>query len=317
MASYLRCPRILSSVGLLSLALLAITEPSAAQKFAYVANFGSNNVSAYTIGGGGALTLVGTYPTGNPVWRNPFSVAVDPTGRFVYVAGGQGLGMGKVSAYTIGVTGALTLVGTYPAGTNPLSVAVDPDGQFVYVANRGRDDPSIPSEISGYSIDPMTGALTPVLCSPFRAGIHPYSVTVDPTGQFVYVANFNSNNVSAYVIKRIGDLLPFGGSPFQAGIHPYSVTVDPTGQFVYVANLGSNNVSAYTIGGGGVLTLVGSYPAGTSPYSVTVDSTGQFVYVANFGSNNVSAYTIGGGGVLTLVGTYPAGTSPLSVTTTP
>src|ERR1700687_514156 len=311
MASYLRCPRILSSVGLLSLALLAITEPSAAQKFAYVANFGSNNVSAYTIGG----------------------------------------------------TGALTLVGTYPAGTNPLSVAVDPDGQFVYVANRGRDDPSIPSEISGYSIDPMTGALTPVLCSPFRAGIHPYSVTVDPTGQFVYVANFNSNNVSAYVIKRIGDLLPFGGSPFQAGIHPYSVTVDPTGQFVYVANLGSNNVSAYTIdactgvltlvgtypagtsplsvtvdptgqfvyvansgsnnvsaytiGGGGVLTLVGSYPAGTSPYSVTVDSTGQFVYVANFGSNNVSAYTIGGGGVLTLVGTYPAGTSPLSVTTTP
>jgi 6-phosphogluconolactonase len=69
--------------------------------------------------------------------------------------------------------------------------------------------------------------LTPVAGSPFPAGSLSASVTVDPTGQFVYVANTNSSNVSAYVIDGItGALTPVPGSPFPAGAGsaPRSVT---------------------------------------------------------------------------------------------
>jgi 6-phosphogluconolactonase (cycloisomerase 2 family) len=195
-------------------------------------------------------------------------------------------------------------------------VTVDPTGKFAYVANSNSNN------VSAYAINGITGALTPVAGSPFPnppSGLGGYSVTVDSTGQFAYVANVFSNNVSAYAINGItGALTPVAGSPVPAGGGPYSVTVDPTGQFAYVANHGGG-VSAHTINGAtGALSLVGEFTAGTTPRSVTVDPTGQFAYVANEFSNNVSAYVIKqSGGLLPLCGSpFPAGSGPLSVTTT-
>jgi 6-phosphogluconolactonase len=98
---------------------------------------------------------------------------------------------------------------------------------------------------------------------------------VDPTGQFAYVTNGNSSDVSAYTIDgTTGGLTPVDGSPFSAGTDPRSVKVDSTGQFAYVANFGSDGVSAYTIDETtGSLTPVRDSPfaAGSVPISVTVD----------------------------------------------
>src|SRR5262249_62417919 len=73
---------------------------------------------------------------------------------------------------------------------------------FVYVANCGIPcDGAQPGSVSAYTINNATGALTPVDGSPFAAGAGSQSVTVDPTGRFVYVANLGSNDVSAYTIN--------------------------------------------------------------------------------------------------------------------
>src|SRR5260221_717894 len=90
--------------------------------------------------------------------------------------------------------------------------------------------------------------------------------------QFAYVANSESNNVSAYSIGANGALTPVPGSPFAAGIFPVSVAVDPTAKFAYVTNLVSNNVSAYSIGANGALTPVPGSPfaAGIAPRSVAI-----------------------------------------------
>src|SRR5215510_2985266 len=67
-------------------------------------------------------------------------------------------------------------------------------------------------------------------------------------GQFAYVANQFSNDVSGYTINATtGTLTPIPGSPFAAGAAPSSLAVDPTGKFTYVANQFSNDVSGYTI----------------------------------------------------------------------
>ena len=74
----------------------------------------------------------------------------------------------------------------FAAGTDPLGMAVDPTGKFAYVPNVGSDN------ISAYTIDATSGALTPMTGSPFSAGRGAYAVAIDPSGKFAYVANSDS-----------------------------------------------------------------------------------------------------------------------------
>jgi DNA-binding beta-propeller fold protein YncE len=147
-------------------------------------------------------------------------------------------------------------------------VALDSSGKFLFVANR------LSNNISAYSVDSTTGALTPVSGSPFAAGTDPYSLALDRLGNFLYAANQGSNNVSAFSINgSTGVLTPVNGSPFAAGTGPDSIRVDGTGEFIYVVNGGSNNVSAYAINGAtGALTPISGAPfaAGSEPVSMAV-----------------------------------------------
>jgi hypothetical protein len=55
--------------------------------------------------------------------------------------------------------------------------AVDPGGKFAYVVNNF-------GNVSGYTIDPSTGALTAIAGSPFPAGVAPVSVAITPLVPF-------------------------------------------------------------------------------------------------------------------------------------
>jgi Lactonase, 7-bladed beta-propeller/Chaperone of endosialidase len=124
----------------------------------------------------------------------------------------------------------------------------------------------------------------------YSTGTNPISVNVDPTGRFVYVANYISFTVSMYVINQTNGTLSTK-TDYSTGANPYSVNVDPTGRFVYVANYGSANVSMYVINQtNGTLSTKTDYSTGTNPASVNVDPTGRFVYVANYGNTTVSQY---------------------------
>jgi 6-phosphogluconolactonase len=97
-------------------------------------------------------------------------------------------------------------------------------------------------------------------------------VAVDPTAKFFYVANFSSNNVSAYGISSNGALTPVSGSPFPTGVGPVSVALNDTAKFAYVANIDSNDISAYSIASNGALTPVPGSPfaARVKPASVAI-----------------------------------------------
>src|SRR5713101_2966451 len=219
-------------------------------KFAYVANINSKNVSMYTINATtGALTSIGTIAAE----LSPSAVAVDPSGRFAYVAnGGEFDVFGSVSMYTINATtGALTAIapGTIDAGRFA-AVAVDPSGKFAYVANADSNT------VSMYAINATTGALTSI--GTIAAGLRPRSVAVDPSGKFAYVANYFSNSISMYTINATTGALTSIGT-IAAGTSPSSVAVDPSGKFAYVANYFSNSISMYTIDATtGALTLIGT-----------------------------------------------------------
>ena len=101
--------------------------------------------------------------------------------------------------------------------------------KFAYVANNGS------ANVSGYTINATSGALTPVPGSPFAVVLDLTSVAVDPTGKFAYVGNCGdfcgagSAGVWGYTINATsGALTPIPGSPFAAGSYPISIAV--TGQ---------------------------------------------------------------------------------------
>jgi 6-phosphogluconolactonase (cycloisomerase 2 family) len=254
--------------------------------------------------GSGALSAKTDYTAGT----NSRSVAVDPTGRFVYVANN---GSNTVSMYVINQTnGTLNTKTDYTTGTAPRGVTVDPTGRFVYVANNGSNT------VSMYVINQTDGTLNTK--TDYTAGINSRSVAVDPTGRFLYVANNASNTVSMYVINQTNGTLNTK-TDYTTGIEPFNVTVDPTGRFVYVVNGVSNTVSMYVINQtNGTLNTKTDYTTGTGPLDVTVDPTGRFLYVSNNGSNTVSMYVINQtDGTLNTKTDYTTGTSPFNVTVDP
>ena len=288
-----------------NLAFSMVIAPSG--KFIYVleGTFGGNDIVAVSVDATtGALKPV----TGSPfaAGDNPISATVDPKGTLLYLTNHGSTppdaGANEVWTYTIAENGSLTVLNKARTQQGPASVALGGGSasvtytpKFAYAANNGSNN------VSAYTINTSTGALTSITGSPFNAGMFPVFVTTDPLGKFAYVANNSSNNVSAYTINAsTGFLTPVTKSPFAAGLAPNSVAVDPSGRFAYVANQGSNNISAYSIDAStGALIPITSYSTGTNtePYSVTVDPTGQFVYVANdsvgFGTDgSIFAYTI-------------------------
>jgi 6-phosphogluconolactonase (cycloisomerase 2 family) len=150
--------------------------------YAYVVNQGSNNISSFSIvpdagvGGGPALQSIGTLglPAGTSV---PRAVAIDPTGRFLYVAGGPAAAPGTVSAYTIdSASGNLTSIAGSPfaAGQAPAAVSADPSGAFLYVTNSGSGNVSV------YAIDSTSGVLSPIPAPTYPTGANPVSIAISP-----------------------------------------------------------------------------------------------------------------------------------------
>src|SRR3989442_2306682 len=254
----------------------------AQNKYAYVANWTDNTVSGYLRD---ATTGVLTQITGSP-WATgnaPASVAVDQTGNCVFVANFLS---NNVSAYKITAsTGVLTQVtgSPFPTGTAPIAVAVDFFTELVYVANAFDGSGSLGS-ISAFQTSSSTCTLTAAAASPFRdpgTFSTPSSVVVERTGNFVYVTNEFSNNVSGFKINltagpSFGALTPVG-APIAAGTWPISVVAVPQSgvNFIYVSNDGSNNVSGNSFDGTtGVLTAVPGSPLSltnaTSPGLATI-----------------------------------------------
>jgi 6-phosphogluconolactonase (cycloisomerase 2 family) len=282
------------------------TEPSG--KFAYVIDRAGSRILPYRIdqATGALVRLIGAeLPTGPA----PYSLAVDPSGTFVYV---MNVGMvgnnGSVSAYEIDpATGTLTEVGGSPfvtAGQRPQAVTIDPTGQFLYAAT------PFSSGVGVFTIDPGTGALTPAAGSPFAVGAAA-DIIIDPTAKFAFAADLANDKISVFDIDGgTGALTPVAGSPFATGDGPSRAAIHPSGSFLYVSNQDADTVSAYAVNPTtGSLTLVPgpsfSRPHWT-PLALAMHPSGDFLYVAYSDSTNVDTLAIDPTtGALTLLGQTP------------
>ena len=192
-----------------------------------------------------------------------------------------------------------------------------------YVANYGN------GTISQYTIDATTGALaakSPATVASVSGNTSslPASVTVDPSGKYVYVANSGDQVISQFTIGPGGALAPMNPPTVNSGAGgtgSNSIVIDPTGKFAYAANISDNSVSLFTIGASGGLVFQSTTPsvaaaAWPGPVSVAVDPAGKYVYVVNRSDKSISQYTIGSGGTLSpmVPATVGTGTDPVFIT---
>jgi 6-phosphogluconolactonase len=147
-----------------------------------------------------------------PAGANPLDLALGAAGKFLYTANPDATNS-SVSGFSVN-SGALTPLRGSPF---PLAVsheiATDRTGAYLYVTTG--------ASIVGYGIDAATGSLTALAGFPVSAGANAYSVSIDPTNQFLYVANDDAAHVSGFTRDdSSGALTSMSGSPFPAGNLP-------------------------------------------------------------------------------------------------
>ncbi len=218
----------------------------------YVANADSDNVTAYNIDASTGA-LIGP-PSNTATGKSPTSVVIN---QYIYVANHGGTDISAFDTNGTAVRGS-----PFPAGGNPLSLALGAGGNFLFSANPDAAN----SSISAFSIDPNTGALSPLSGSPFLFSVSHYIAT-DQTGAYLYVTSGTS--VVGYGIDATtGALTPLRGFPLTVGVDAYSITVDPTNRFLYVTDDGAANIKGFRLDAStGALTPMSGppFPAGKNP----------------------------------------------------
>lgn len=134
----------------------------------------------------------------------PRHLTFSPNKLFVYVI--EEL-TGTVSAYKIKGTKTMLVqnIKTHPENIKSTfgsaDIHITPSGKFLYASNRGEEN-----NLAIFSINQATGKLAN-LGYQSVSGIGPRNFTIDPTGQYVLVANQITSNIVTFYINQATGLL--------------------------------------------------------------------------------------------------------------
>jgi 6-phosphogluconolactonase (cycloisomerase 2 family) len=242
--------------------------------------------------------LPGTYSAIAQAWDNcghvfktPFTISSTggAFGKFLYIAQNDHNSIAEFqlnAGALINPNGSSNPPPQFSVPAAPNTFAVDPPGNIGYA---GLSD----GRISIFDINRANGRLFSkgTVSAP---GTGPASVTVDRSGNFLFVAEEGSNNVTSYRVNRSNGALTFIGT-VQAASKPVAIITDWSGHFVYVSNNSSDNVSGYAINTmNGKLTPVPGSPFMTSSQPLSIGATAKVVYTLNSGDGTASGYNING-----------------------
>jgi YVTN family beta-propeller protein len=198
------------------------------------------------------------------VGRSPRGVAVDPAGRYAYVANFDDDTVSKIS-----VSGR-TIVDTIAVEAGPWGVAARVDDQndspVVYVACYNDDSVTVIDEDNQTTI--------------INVGDGPTGLAVTPDGGEVYVANTNDDTVSI-----IDTLTHTVIDTVTTGRAPWGIAVGADGKFVYVTNSDADTVTVIETADH---LIDRTYSVGDTPRGVSAPRNGTFAYVINQGDGSIS-----------------------------
>jgi 6-phosphogluconolactonase len=234
----------------------------------------------------------------------PASAETPAVKYLVYVGTYTDHGSKGIYAYRFdSATGQASDLGLAAESVQPSFLTADPSGRFLYAVNETDTYLGQPTgSVSAFAIDLATGKLSLLNEVPSR-GAGATFITLDRSGKYALVANYNSGSVAVFPVLqdgKLGDSTAFvqhQGSSVdrerQAGPHPHEVVLSPDNRFAIVADLGIDQLVIYPFdpqhGTLGQPHLVKS-AAGAGTRHLTFSPNGKFVYVIDELQNTIVSY---------------------------
>lgn len=174
-------------------------------KFLYAPDLGIDKVMAYKVAPeSGALSPAEPPFAEVKPGAGPRHFEFHPNGKYAYLME-ELSGAVSVFKYENGKLNLLQNISSHPVSFDgakgSADIHVSPDGRFLYCSNRGDAN-----SIAIFSIDQETGMLRIAGFQP-TLGLHPRNFTLDPTGNFLLVANRDSDEIVVFKIDKQTGLL--------------------------------------------------------------------------------------------------------------
>jgi 6-phosphogluconolactonase len=212
-----------------------------------------------------------------------------------------------IYAYRFDVgTGKLTEIGLAAESVDPSFVAVHPSGKYLYAVNELSDfNGQNSGAISAFAIDHKTGKLT-LLNQVSTHGGGPCYVSLDATGRWVLVANYDGGSVATFEVQGDGSLslvkgfVQHSGSSVdkerQQAPHAHWIAMSPDNRFALAADLGLDDVLVYKLDPSrGSLTPntppFAPVKPGSGPRHFAFHPNGKFGYVLTEMATTVTAFS--------------------------
>jgi 6-phosphogluconolactonase len=201
--------------------------------------------------------------------------------------------------------GKLTPLGVAAESEDPSFLAVHPSGKYLYTVNETDHFGGQKSgAVSAFSIDAKTGKLT-LLNQLATQGAGPCHISLDKTGKFAFVANYDGGSIAVFPLREDGSLAPasafvqhFGSSvnkERQEGPHAHWIAASPDNRFVLAADLGLDEVLVYRFNAAKG-TLAPNDPPfvkldpGAGPRHLAFHPNGKFAYLLAEMGSSVTAF---------------------------
>jgi 6-phosphogluconolactonase (cycloisomerase 2 family) len=214
-----------------------VVDPSGTHLYVGVSNITTSggSIQGFLIGPAGTLTELPNSPV--MVEDLPVSLAMHPTGKFMYAATPNLTVLDRNTT-----TGMLTVRGVF--NTPKRHIALNPSGTFLTASERDTN------EISEFVVD--SGGNVTETFDDRKPANGPDGVGADPLGQFFVVTEFiDANNHGGLSILKQetpnGEYLKTNTTPFGNGNNPASPVFDPTGKFVYTSFAGDGTVQGFVL----------------------------------------------------------------------
>lgn len=206
-----------------------------------------------------------------------------PVGRlFAFV----GCSDGNIRTYTVEeATGAWTYQAASPSGTTPSFLAFDAPRERVFAIDEAND------VVRSLIFHPATGSLTERNNQPSGGG-DPAYVSLDPTAQWAFVANYGGGTTSVFPIDATGRIGTATDTK-NSGAMSHWAGMNPSGDHVFVASLGANVVDEYAWDQTtGKLTPNGTAapPAGSGPRHLAFHPSEKWAYLMSETSTTVTTF---------------------------
>jgi len=232
--------------------------------------------------------------------------SVDPS-YLVFIGTYTGKGSQGIYSYRFDpASGNVTSLGLAAKTENPSFIAADPSGRFLYAVNELANFNGQPTgAVSAFEIDRGSGKLKS-LQKVSSLGAGPAYLSLDKTGRFVLVANYNSGNVAVFPIGEAGKLGQHSafeqqvGSSVnpqrQTGPHAHSILTSNDNRFALSADLGTDQVLVYKFDAQrGTLTPnnppFAAVKPGSGPRHIAFAPSGNWVYLANELSATITVFS--------------------------